>query len=41
MARILTDPNSVAKMRKLAMLDPSSPSASYLVSQIILRDAGQ
>lgn len=39
MAKILTDPNSVAKMRKLAMLDPTSPSAWYLVSQLVSRDA--
>lgn len=41
MARILVDPNSVAKMRKLAMLNPSSPSARYLVSQIVNREATQ
>ena len=41
MARILVDPHSVAKMRKLSMLNPTSPSARYLVSQIINRDTTQ
>lgn len=39
MAKLFTDKKAVDKMRQLAMYDPGSPRAAYLVSELINREA--
>lgn len=40
LGRILTDPDSVAKVRKLALMDPASDKARILASEILAAERG-